>query len=240
MLEFPSFATDKSKLSPVGSLGNIIFMRELRQLFIIGIGMLLFIFMVSWVSAETVTSKQTSPVAFRVEVGDLVCKTGFGTASVFFVTEPKEGGYFEIIGGTIDKNEMTLDRRVAFKSGTYTWKGIPNSGFHEVPPSIGEFIIHGCSVSPQPVVSLPIKKSTTDVTKGQKEAPKIIPIENISNDDVATVSPVTTDCLFGSTSTDCISETEQWPSIFNVLVGLIILGFTAIFFGWKKGGELSK
>jgi hypothetical protein len=171
------------------------------------------------------------PVVFRVEVGDLSCKDSLGTASVLFVTEPKEGGYFDIIGAPITQNKITLDRRVALQSGKYTWKGIANEKYREAPPSIGEFTIPECGASSSAVS--PIKRQTTPlVVKKETESPGVI--ENMADANKETIASSSSDV---TNEGDAASGGEQSKTYKWIIYLLVVLGIAAGFFAWKNPAQ---
>jgi hypothetical protein len=180
------------------------------------------------VKETTPTAK--SPVAFRIEVGKLVCKDGFGTASILFITEPQKGGYFEIVGDTINRNEMTLDRRMALKSGTYTWKGVANEGYREVPPSIGQFIVPACTASSSPAVSpLPISKKEPSIIAEETKKP----LDNIEkNASIATTTASSSDATESNET-----KTNQSGTSKAIIAILVIFGLTIGVFGLKNSGK---
>lgn len=175
-------------------------------------------------------------VAFRVDVGDLICKDGVGTASVLFSAEPREGGSFEIFGETINENRITLDRRVALKSGTYTWKGVVNEGYREAPPSIGEFTIPVCgasnSVTPAPAAP---KNPTTATTQETKKTAPAAPKETLENKDHLKDISITTSS--SSVPTETAPASEKMANFKIATAGLIILGIVILILGFKKGGQ---
>jgi hypothetical protein len=191
-----------------------------------------FIFFVPVFSlAQTTTPSVQNPVLFRVEVGSLLCKSGSGTASVLFITEPQKGGYFEIVGGKIDENGMTLDRRVSLKSGTYTWKGVSSEGYQATPPSLGEFTIPVCSTSSPSVSSPPItfkKEASQSITTAKETEENIKNKENIISavENAPVPSP--------DTKESSASETNQSGTFKIIIFGLIIFGLGIAVWGFNS------
>lgn len=191
----------------------------------------LFVLAVPTLSSAQMGNVVKSPVSFHVEAGSLVCKSGSGTASVLFVTEPKAGGYFEIIGGAITQNGMTLDRRMSLKSGTYTWKGVANEGYLETPPSIGEFTIPVCgSSSASSLLVSPSKKQPTQVLSVPKETQKAVDGKEIGVGDTGT----TTASLSGDTKENTAPETSQAGHFKLIIFALVVLGVVIGIFGLKN------
>ncbi|MBI2120826.1 MAG: hypothetical protein HYT94_04350 [Parcubacteria group bacterium] len=182
-------------------------------------------------AAETAASTVKNPVAFRVEVGSLACKDGAGTASVLFATDPKEGGSYEIFGDMIDQSSMTLDRRVTLKSGTYTWKGVLNEGYYEVPPSIGQFTIPVCGAA-SPNTAKPTEAIAAPSIK--KEMPKNTEPIIIDIDTENSVSDESTATASSSPEKQDTSHGGGASSTTAVIIGLAILGLIIGFFGWRK------
>lgn len=191
-----------------------------------------FIFFVPVFSlAQTTTPSVQNPVLFHVEVGSLLCKSGSGTASVLFVAEPQKGGYFEIVGGNIDENGMTLDRRVSLKSGTYTWKGVANEGYHATPPSLGEFTIPVCSTSSPSVPSIPVtfkKEASQSITTAKETEENIENKENI-------ISAVETAAVPSPDTKESSTSGASQSGTFKVIIfGLIILGLGIAAWGFNN------
>lgn len=165
------------------------------------------------------------PVAFRVEVGDLSCKDDIGAASVLFVTDPKEGGYFDIIGATIDQNKITLDRRVALQSGKYTWKGIASDGYRETPPSLGEFTIPECGVSSETITPVSSAKKQPIPAAVKKETEP----ENATE---ISITASSSDVLSSEENGDDKADQSQFFKW--IMYGIVVLGLTIGAFAWKK------
>lgn len=201
-----------------------------------------FLFGYSLVLAQTATPAPTlkNPVTFHVEIGSLVCKNGIGASSVLFLTDPKTGGHFEIFGGSINQNLITLDRRVVLKSGTYTWKGIVNEGYREVPPSIGEFTVPVCNASSPKVVS-PVsapKKQPSSIVK----SPEKVTVEN--KEDVIETAPTDTAgtgtvSLLGTEENDA-SETNQPKTVKVIIFGFIIFWIAVGVLSLKNSNKKTK
>lgn len=180
-------------------------------------------------------------VTFRVEVGDVICKNNVGTASVLFLAEPKEGGYFEIIGGTIDENRMTLDHRVALTSGTYTWKGVVNTDYQEVPPSVGQFTIPPCSAvpattspKPTPVPAIPPQKKDSITEKPIQPESREKVIKDVI-DSVATTTATSSD-----TKENTPLEIKNPNTIKTIIFVVIVVSLGVIFSVLRKRKEAGK
>lgn len=209
----------------------------MRKLLFISFAVLFpLVFVPTSVFADTAGKK---PVSFRVEVGNLVCKDGIGTASVLFATEPKEGGSYEIIGDALDRNSITLDRRVVLKSGTYTWKGFVNEGYYEIPPSIGEFTVPLCGEAPvsPPALVTPIKTKTATTERTAPTKEEVSAPANQQEISVSDVENSTGNTVAGASSS---AEKQEGGSDVRpgmIIAGLALLGLAIGFFGWKKKGD---
>jgi|GEM_PF-6968748 len=95
---------------------------------------------------EATTTPPSAPqtVTFTVTVGELKCTDGKGVASVNFANDPEAGGYYEVFGEPITKNEIALGRSVELPTGEYSWKGDTNEGYTAVGAVSGSFSVGGC------------------------------------------------------------------------------------------------
>jgi len=158
------------------------------------------------VFSEEVTASST-PVTFTVTVGKVSCLNGEGKSTVSLMNEPNEGGYYEVYGEMITKNNITLNRKVDLPTGTYTWKGFVNNDYAVSGISEGTFTVGKCAVSPatsqtlkgvnQPSIIKQTEKPATEkfeVLKAEEEkfisvsssetattSPDVMPLEKISN-----------------------------------------------------------
>jgi hypothetical protein len=196
-------------------------------------------FVIAQTASSSLAVKKT--VTFRVEVGDVVCKNNVGTASVLFLAEPKAGGYFEIIGGTIDENRMTLDHRVALISGTYTWKGVVNTDYQEVPPSIGQFTIAACDTVPTTTSPKPTPVPATPPQKKDSITEKPIQLELKENVIKEVVdSMATTTATSSDTKENAPLETKNSDNAKTIIFVVIVVSLGVVLFVLKKRKEAGK
>lgn len=213
---------------------NVIAMRK-SSLVVVAI---LFIstFAFSALAAGGISPSPKKPVSFRVEVGKPVCKDGVGVASVLFATDPPEGGSYEIFGAAIEQSSMTLDRRVSLKTGTYTWKGVVNEKYYEIPPSIGQFTIPSCEAIPKSATSSVVSRPSVSMSK---DVPKTASASNAAAISIAKMTEDGSESSVagtGSASEENIpkKETESRFSPQIIIAGLAILGLIIGYFGLKK------
>jgi hypothetical protein len=150
-------------------------------------------------------------VTFAVTIGQLTCKDGVGSAVVKLENTPTEGGYYEVMGEMITKNNISLSREVPLPSGKYFWNGMLNDGYSTTTVSSGTFTIKECS-------------KTTPVTAVQtitEEEKPIIPTTVNNTTTTKTETKATT------TSVDVTKE-KTTPSrniSLILLVAVVVIGF---------------
>lgn len=214
---------------------NMITMRK-SSLIVVLFTLALGTFAFTVLAADGSSPSPKKSVSFRVEVGKPACKDGVGMASVLFATDPFEGGSYEIFGGAIEQSSMTLDRRVSLKTGTYTWKGVVNEGYYEIPPSIGEFTIPSCESIPKSAASSVASRPSVSMSK---DVPKTASASNAAAASVANAAEGVSESSVagtGSASEENIQkkETESRFAPQIIIAGLAILGLTIGYFGLKK------
>jgi len=170
---------------------------------------------------ETATSSKL--VTFTVKIGDVSCENGTGVASVTLTNDPMAGGYYEVTGDMITKNNITLSRRVELPTGIYAWKGFANNGYTISGKSSGEFTVGKCPTaasvknqtlqgSSQPSAtanSEEIISKKTELSSGTKEGI------------TSTSSPKAT-----ATSSSVVPTEKNYTAIISGLF------FLAVFFGY--------
>lgn len=157
---------------------------------------------------EAITLKN---VIFTVTVGKLVCNGAVGSSVVKFDNTPTEGGYYEVMGEMITKNNISVSREVPLPSGKYFWNGVPNDGYSTTTVSSGTFTIKECSKTS------PITETQT-VTGKEK---RIIPVT------VNNVTPVKTETK--ATTTPASITKEKITSSGNIPLILFVLAIVVGF-----------
>ena len=180
---------------------------------------------VSLALAEEVVAPKD--VTFTVTVGKLVCEKGTGSSSVSFENFPKEGGYYEITGEMINKNNISLSRKVTLPTGTYFWNGVPQSGYSTTTASSGSFTIKECPKTNTPVVA----------TKPLTVNPKITSIVEKTDSSNEMIEATTT--VKGETKENVIPPGQKEPrSIQKNIIAITLLVCAVLAFGfWKKYGK---
>jgi hypothetical protein len=116
---------------------------------------------VAQVGSTNIIPAGSLPVSYAVTVSsDLICDQGAPRRTVGFFTQPVDGGYFSIYGaGGVDLG----DRQPGLSEipvGSYTWEGIPRSGYMRSGVYAGTFSVTGVcptqatatSTQPAPVI----------------------------------------------------------------------------------------
>jgi hypothetical protein len=173
---------------------------------------------------ETATS--TKPVNFTVTVGKISCENGKGTANVTLNNDPIAGGYYEVYGEMITKNNITLNREVALPSGTYTWKGIANDGYSVSGKSSGEFTVEKCSVSETPTQT--VKTPERPSLKFTETMPEKIEVPNAVKENLASTSSSS------SPATATTSDASALEDKTFIVIGFLLLAAIFGFFGFRN------
>ncbi|MFA5830489.1 MAG: hypothetical protein WC878_01530 [Candidatus Paceibacterota bacterium] len=175
------------------------------------------------VFAEEVATS-TRPVTFTVTVGKISCENGKGSASVILTNDPIEGGYYEVYGEMITKNNITLSRTVALPTGTYTWQGFANSGYVVSGKSSGEFTVGKCSLPEATAQTIktpePPSLKFTETIPEKNEVPNIVK-ENL----FSTSSPEET-----ATTSDANALEDKT----FIVIGLLLLAAIFAFVGFRN------
>ncbi|MCK9352323.1 MAG: hypothetical protein WCT49_04630 [Candidatus Paceibacterota bacterium] len=169
---------------------------------------------VSIAFAEAPISKN---VTFTVTIGKLECKDGVAQSIVKFENSPMEGGYYEITGEMITKNNISLSREVPLPTGTYFWNGIPQTGYSTTSPSSGTVIIKEC----------PKTAPSMQTLEGGKDEPIISqPVVSTSSE----IADLTKSLATGSeekasTSQNFLSGEMQKKALAVLLIGAVVAGY---------------
>jgi len=178
------------------------------------------------VLAEEITASST-PVTFTVTVGKVSCVNGEGKASVSLTNEPMEGGYYEVYGDMITKNNITLNRRVDLPTGTYTWKGFANNHYAVGGVSEGTFTVGKCAVAP----------ATSQTLKGVEQPSAVKPSEKPATEKVEVLKPSeekntnASSSEIATTSPDVLPKEKRSNEIIG---GLLLLAAVFAFFGFRN------
>ncbi|TRZ53600.1 hypothetical protein D4R99_00535 [bacterium] len=178
------------------------------------------------VLAEEITASST-PVIFTVSVGKISCLNGEGKASVSLTNEPTEGGYYEVYGDMITKNNITLNRKVDLPTGTYTWKGFANNHYAVSGISEGTFTVGKCAVAPV----------TSQTLKGAEQPSAIKKVENTETEKVEVLKPSEEKFTNASSSETATTSPDVLPKekkSNEIIGGLLLLVAVFAFFGFRN------
>ncbi len=176
---------------------------------------------------EVATSSEVSlkPVTFTVVVGKVTCNGGTGVAKVSLMNEPTVGGYYEVTGDMITKNNITLSREVDLPTGTYLWTGFANNEYAVSGKSSGEFTVGKCTVPAVTSQTLKGVEPTPPVKKIEKVIPKNIEISEMTSEELSSTT--------GSEKTSSADSTKE-QNRNKVIIGIAIFAAVVAYFGFRK------
>ncbi len=177
--------------------------------------------------AATSTEVSLKPVTFAVVVGKVTCNGGTGVAKVSLTNEPTVGGYYEVTGDMITKNNITLSREVSLPTGTYAWKGFANNEYEVSGKASGEFTVGKCATAPA-AASQTLKGPepvAPSIKKIEKTIPKNIEITEMTPEELASTS---------KTDVDSSSDKTKEQNRNKVIVGIAIFAAVVAYFGFRK------
>lgn len=173
------------------------------------------------------TAASSTPVTFTVTVGKVSCTNGEGKAIVSLMNEPLEGGYYEVYGDMITKNNITLNRKVDLPTGTYTWKGFSNNGYAISGVSEGTFTVGKCA-APQ---------ETSQTLKGTEPPAAIKKVENAATKKTEVLKPVEEKITATSSPETATTAPEAMPlqkRSNQIIGGLLLLAAVFAYFGFRN------